>query len=106
MNEKDIRKLIRESLESLDESGRATNTFEIASKITREVAGINMLDIRSMLDGTAVLFRYDKDGNAYEIVIRPASSIKDKEFWGNKLVSKEHPAKPMYRDLGINKKGE
>ena len=103
MTDKDIRKLIRESLSQLNEARTSSSTFELMSKMTRGVEGIKILDIRSMLDGTAGLFRYEKDGNAYEIEIRPASSIKDKEFWGNKLVSKEHPSKPMFRDLGMNK---
>lgn len=105
MTEKDIRKLIRESLEQLDESRGTTSTLELMSKMTRSTEGVKVLDIRSMLDGTAGLFRYEKDGNAYEIEIRPASSIKDKEFWGNLLKKKDdHPMKPFYRML--NKDGK
>jgi hypothetical protein len=79
-----------------------TSTFELMSKISRGIEGVKIIDIRSMLDGTAGLFRY-KDGNAYEIEIRPASSIKDKEFWGNKLKKKEeHPMKPFHRMLNKN----
>ena len=104
MNEKDIRNIIKESLNQLYEARMATNSFEIVSKMIRNIDGIKLLDIRSMADGTAGLFRYEKDGNAYEIEVRPASNIKDKGFWGNKLVSKEHPDKSMFRDLGINKK--
>jgi hypothetical protein len=105
MTEKDIRKLIRESLERLDESRMGTSTLELMGKMTRGAEGVKVLDIRSMVDGMAGLFRYEKDGNAYEIEIRPASLIKDKEFWGNLLKKKEeHPMKPFHRIL--NKDGK
>ena len=103
MNEKDIRKIIKEELERLNETRMVTYTSEILSRIGREITNLKTLDIQSTGDGSIGLYRYEKDGNAYEIQIRPASLIKDKYRWGNKLVSKEHPSKPMFRDLGINK---
>lgn len=105
MNEKDIRKLIQESLNDLYESRMTTNTFSLASQMMRAVDGIKILDIRSMADGTAALFRYEKDGNAYEIEIRPADNIKDKEFWGDILKKTEpHPMKDIYKILNKNSK--
>lgn len=105
MTDKDIRKLIRESLEQLYEARMSTSTLELMGKMTRSTDGIKVLDIRSMVDGMAGLVRYEKDGNAYEIEIRPASSIKDKEFWGTILKKKEeHPMKPFYRMLNKDDK--
>lgn len=103
MEEKDIRKIIKESLNQLDEARMITNTMGLISNMLRSVEGIKILDIRGMADGTAGLFRYEKDGNAYEIEIRPASNIKGKSFWGNLLKKKEeHPMKAFHKML--NKK--
>jgi hypothetical protein len=105
MTEQDVRKLIRESLMSLDESRMTTFSLEIMGKIHRAIPELKPLDIRSMSDGTAGLFRYEKDGNAYEIEIRPASLIKDKDFWGAILKKKEpHPMKDIYKLINKNQK--
>lgn len=105
MTEKNIRKLIRESIYQLDEARTATSTMELISNMTRGAVGIKVLDIRGMADGMAALFRYEKDGNAYEMEVRPASLIKDKEFWGNFLQKKEqHPMKPFHRMLNKGEK--
>lgn len=105
MTEKDIRKLIRESLAQLDETRMVTSNLDIMGQISRNVPGLKVLEIKSMFDGMAGLFRYEKDGNAYEIEIRPASLIKDKEFWGNLLKKKEeHPMKPFHRMLNKDAK--
>lgn len=105
MNEKDLRKLIRESLSQLDEARMMTYTSEILSRIGREIPGLKTLDIQSMGDGSAGFYRYEKDGNAYEIQIRPAGLVKYKERWGNLLKKKEtHPMKPFYRMLNKDDK--
>jgi hypothetical protein len=102
MDEKSLRKLIRETLEQLDESRMSTSTFGLMSQVSRNIPGLERLDIKTMSDGMAGLFRY-KDGNAYEVQIRPASLIKDKDMWGNLLKKKEeHPLKPYYRMLNKN----
>lgn len=102
MEEKSLRKLIRESLNSLEEGRMSTNSASILGQIKKNVPGIKMLDMRGMIDGMAGLFAYN-DGNVYEIQIRPGSSIKDKDFWGRILQAKENPVKKMYRDIGVNK---
>ena len=105
MSEKDIRKLIREALNQIDEARMVTYTTELLSKIGREVSGLKTIDIQTMGDGSAGFYRYEKDGNAYEIQIRPAGLVKYKERWGKKMMKKEpHPMKPFYRML--NKDGK
>lgn len=103
MTEKDIRKLIRESIGSLDESRMVTNSFDLMSKISRNIPGLKKLGIQAMSDGMAGLFRYELDGNVYEIQIRPAARIEDKDFWGNVIKKTEpNPMKDVYKLL--NKK--
>lgn len=104
MNEKELRKLIRETFNQLDEVRMVTFAFEISSRIGRELSGMKTLDIQAMGDGAIGLYRY-KDGNAYEIQIRPISLSKEKDRW-EKLIKKkeEHPMKPFYRML--NKDGK
>ena len=70
--ELNLKKLIRETLESLDESRMTTSTFSLVGQIGRSIPGLKTLDIKSLSDGTAGLYRYEKDGNAYEIEVRPA----------------------------------
>lgn len=103
MDEKYIRKLIKESIEQIDEGRLTTSSLDIMGQISRNVPGMKALEMKSMFDGMAGLFRYEKDGNAYEIQIRPASSIKDKSLWGKILQPKESPVKKLYRDLNFNK---
>ena len=80
-----------------------TFTSEILSKIGK-VDGMKTLDIQSTGSGSIGLYRY-KDGNAYEIEIKPAALIKYKERWGALLKKKEeHPIKPFYRMLNKNGK--
>jgi hypothetical protein len=102
MTEKDIRKLIREAINELEEARMVTYAYEIMSQFSKNVPGIKTIDFQAMGDGMIGLYRY-KDGNAYEIQIRPAGLSKNKERWG-KLVKKNepHPMKTIYRQLGQN----
>ena len=102
MDKKEVRKIIRETLEQLGESRMVTFTSDILWQAGKNIEGLKPLNIQSMGDGSVGLYRY-KDGNVYEIQIRPASLIKDKDRWGNILKPKENPTKKMYRDLGLNK---
>lgn len=96
----DIRKIIRETLNQLDESRMTTYSFEILSNIGKQVPGLSQLGLQSMSDGSVGLYRYEKDGNAYEIQIRPADLIKDKERWGKFLTKNEpHYMKDIYKIL-------
>ena len=55
---------------------RSTNIMGLMSEIGKKVPSIEkMVDLWSQIDGFAGLFR-TKDGNAYEITIRPASESK------------------------------
>jgi len=78
---------IEEAQEMLQER---LETF--ASDIHREISkipGITRLGFWSLADGFVGLYRYEKDGNAYEIEIRPIQLGKHKELWGN-LVKKRN----------------
>lgn len=100
MSEKDVRKLIREALNQLDEARIVTYPSEILSKIGKEVGGIKTIDIQTMGDGATGLYRYEKDGNAYEIQIRPAGLVKYKERWGKRMIKKDpNPLKAAYNIL-------
>ena len=105
MEEKEIRAIIRESLNQLFERRMVTYAFEISSKIGREIEGMEKtLDIQAMGDGAIGLYRY-KDGNAYEIQIRPISLSKDKGRWGNLIQKAEpHPMKAWYKMLNPGQK--
>lgn len=104
MTEKYIRKLIREQLEQLNESRMVTYPTQILFQIPKAIPELKMLGQHTMGDGSTALYRYEFDGNAYEIQIRPASLSKNKSDWGKILAPKENPAKKMYRDLGFNDK--
>jgi hypothetical protein len=97
MSEKELRLLIKESLETIVQEGRGTNLLGFIGNIGR-MQGMKALDIKSMNDGMAGLIRSEKDGNVYEVQVRPASLIKDKDFWGNILKPKTHPAKTWYKN--------
>lgn len=103
MEEKELRKLIREALNQLDEVRMVTYAFEISSKIGREIEGMKTLDIQAMGDGAIALYRY-KDGNAYEIQIRPIALSKQKGRWEKLIAKKEpHPMKAVYKILNQKK---
>lgn len=99
----DIKKIIVESIQELLEARNVTYPSEILFKIGKEVSGIRRIDMQTMGDGAAGLYRYEKDGNAYEIQIRPAALVKYKERWGNRMIKKSPgPVKMAHRIL--NKK--
>lgn len=87
----ELRKIIREELQKVINEGRmVTHTGQIASDI-KKLPGIEKtLGINYTASGVKGLYRYE-DGNVYEVVITPASLIKDKEFWGNVLKKKTKP---------------
>ncbi len=98
MLEKDLRHIIKESLKTVISESRPSNAFGLASRIGR-MDGIKILGLKGMSDGFVALYKDEADENVYEVEIRPASAIKDKEFWGALLQSKEHPVKTAFRDL-------
>lgn len=103
MEEKELRKLIREALNQLDEVRMVTHTFDISSRIGREIEGMKMLGLQGMADGTIGLYRY-KDGNAYEIQIRPIALSKEKGRWEKLIKKKEpHPMKAWHKLLNPGK---
>lgn len=103
MDEKDLRHIIKESIKTVLSESRPSNAFGLASKIGR-MEGMKMLGLKGMSDGFVALYK-DETDNVYEVEIRPAALIKDKEFWGNLLQSKEHPVKTAFRDLTSENNG-
>lgn len=80
--------VIKENPEILSE--RLT-TF--ASEIHREISkipGLSRINFWSLANGFVGLYRYDKDGNAYEIEIRPVQLGQYKGLWGNQIKKKEN----------------
>jgi len=93
---KELRKIIREQLEQLEEGRMVTNTFNIVNGMTKKdvqpkLGMVKVLDIRSTGQGTALLFRHE-DGNAYEVTVRPAAYAV-KGLWGNLI--KKNQEKPL-----------
>lgn len=86
-NEAGEREAIDENPEILNE--RLT-TF--ASEIHREISkipGLTRINFWSLANGFVGLYRYDKDGNAYEIEIRPVQVGTQKALWGNQIKKRE-----------------
>ena len=82
---KNITKFIRKVLQ---ESRMMTYTGEILSLISKSIPGIKRLGFWSMGSGSVGLFRYEKDGNAYEIVIRPVDLGEFKDLYGDLIKKK------------------
>lgn len=88
-----IAEALREELNRMDGleegSGRlVTMASDIHSDISK-IPGITRLGLWSLADGFVGLYRYDKDGNAYEIEIRPIQLGKHKNLWGGLIKKKE-----------------
>jgi len=76
------------ALESINEVRSPVYTAEILQKIS-SLSDMRKLDSWFVADGTVGLFRFEKDGNAYEIEIRPIAKGTNKELWGDKIKKKE-----------------
>ena len=81
-------KEIAELLSEINEVRSPVFTGEIIQNISK-IEGMTRLDTWAVGDGTVGLFRYEKDGNAYEIDVRPMSQSKHKELWGDKVKKKQ-----------------
>jgi hypothetical protein len=75
-----IRRLIREELLKLEESRTVTFAGEILSNIAKNVPDLKAIASNYMGSGSEGIYRY-KDGNAYEIQVRPIAYANDKEHW-------------------------
>ena len=84
MEDKEISQL----LSDIDEARSPVFTLEIIQKIS-QIADLKRLDSWAVADGTVALFRYEKDGNAYEVEVRPISAGKHKDLWRDKIKKKE-----------------
>jgi hypothetical protein len=84
MEDKEIAKLIDE----LNEVRTPVFTLEVIQKIS-QIPDLKRLDTWAVADATVGLFRYEKDGNAYEIEVRPISQGKHKDLWSDKIKKKE-----------------
>ncbi len=65
-----------------------TYTGMMLSEIKNALPHLKSLGISSHARGTVGLFRNEKDGNAYEIDIRPAKLAQHPDIWGDILVKK------------------
>jgi len=81
---KNIKSFIKQLL---TEARFVTYTGEIMGQISKSIPDLKRLDLRGFASGTMGLFRY-KDGNAYEIVIRPVKYSEFKDYYGD-LVKKK-----------------
>lgn len=70
------------------ESRMMTYTGELLSLIGKSIPGIKRLGFWSMGSGSVGLFRYEKDGNAYEVVIRPVDLGEFKDLYGDLIKKK------------------
>lgn len=73
----------------LVETRTVTHTANIINKMGKEISDIRVLDIRGILNGTAGLIRYEKDGNAYEVIVRPAEYSEHKDLWKDRIEKKK-----------------
>jgi hypothetical protein len=89
MEDKEIASLLSE----LDEVRTPVFTLEIIQKIS-QLADMKRIDTWAVADGTVGLFRYEKDGNAYEIEVRPISQGKHKDLWKDKIKKKDDREAP------------
>lgn len=71
----------------LTETRLVTYTGEIMNTIRKNTPDLKMLQLRGFASGTMGLFRY-KDGNAYEIVIRPVKLSEFKDDYGDLIKKK------------------
>lgn len=90
-NSEYIRKIIREELLRVNESRTTTYTSEILYAIGKSVPGLKPIASNFMGDGSEGLYRYEKDGNAYEIQIRPIEYANDKDNWKKYTAKKQQP---------------
>ncbi len=81
-----------EPKKQVEEARSPVYTMELIQKIS-QLSDLKRLDSWAVADGTVALFRYEKDGNAYEVEVRPISAGKRKELWGDKIKKKEDRAK-------------
>lgn len=86
-NHIEFRKLIREELRRINESRLQTFSSEILYNIGKNIPDLKRVSSNTMVDGAQGLYRY-KDGNAYEVQIRPVEYANDKENW-KKFTSKK-----------------
>jgi len=86
-NHKNIRKIIKDELFKLNESRLITFTGDIMYSIGKNVPDLKRIASNSMVDGSEGIFRY-KDGNAYEIQIRPIEYANDKDNWAKYTAGK------------------
>jgi hypothetical protein len=65
-----------------------TFATDIHSKIS-QIPDLKRIDLWTHANGIAGLYRYEKDGNAYEIDIRPVQVGQFKDLWGDKIKKRE-----------------
>ena len=65
-----------------------TFASDIHSEISK-IPGLKRLNLWSTANGFVGLYRYEKDGNAYEIEIRPVQVGQNKAMWGNQIKKRE-----------------
>jgi hypothetical protein len=80
--------------ENIDENMEVLNErlVTFASDIHREISkipGLKRINFWSLANGFVGLYRYEKDGNAYEIEIRPVQIGTQKALWGNQIKKRE-----------------
>lgn len=78
---------IEENQELLNER-LTTFASDIHSEISK-IPGLKRLNLWSTANGFVGLYRYEKDGNAYEIEIRPVQVGTQKALWGNQIKKRE-----------------
>ena len=65
-----------------------TFTGQLLSLFSKNTPGIKRLGSWSMASGSVGLFRFEDDGNAYEVVIRPDSLGEFKDLYGDMIKKK------------------
>lgn len=78
---------VEENQEVLNER-LTTFVGDIHSEISK-IPGLKRLNLWSTANGFVGLYRYEKDGNAYEIEIRPVQVGTQKALWGNQIKKRE-----------------
>jgi hypothetical protein len=78
---------VEENQEVLNER-LETFASNIHSEISK-IPGLKRLNLWSTANGFVGLYRYEKDGNAYEIEIRPVQVGQNKAMWGNQIKKRE-----------------
>jgi hypothetical protein len=61
-----------------------------ASKVLSDIKSpdLKRLDAWTTAEGVVGLFRYEVDGNLYEVEVRPIQSGKHKDLWGKRIQKK------------------